>query len=449
VTGGTGTLGAIVARHLVTAHGVRSLLLTSRRGPEAPGATRLVGELEAVGAMVTVAACDTSDRAALAEAIAGLPADRPLRGVVHAAGVLDDGVVGALTPERCATVWAPKATGAWHLHELAHDLGLDLTAFVVFSSTAGTVGAAGQANYAAASAFVDALVEHRHAAGLPALSLAWGLWDEASGLTAAVDDTVRARFRRAGILPLATAEALDLLDRALSSGSPAVVALNLDLGGLRSGRAPAVWRSMVGGGTAVNRFHPSPAGASDDRTGLALRLVGLGPTERRRALADLVRAEAAAVLGHAGPEAVAPDRPFKDLGFDSLTAVELRNRLGAQADLVLPTTVVFDHPTVDALARELDHLLAPAAVSPEDEARRRLAELESALAALPGSWGSSASSGEGDRALAAELRAGLERALSRLSGSGGGPAAVDELAAASAADLMALIDRELGPEPTP
>jgi 5-hydroxydodecatetraenal polyketide synthase CpkA len=458
VTGGTGVLGGLIARHLVDVHGVRSLLLVSRRGLAAPGADGLVADLEAAGATVRVTACDVADRAALAAAIAGLPADRPLRAVVHLAGVLDDGVVGALTPERCATVWAPKAAGAWHLHELTRERGVDLSAFVVFSSTAGVLGAAGQASYAAASAFLDALVEHRHSAGLPALSLAWGLWDEASGLTAEVGDVDRARLRRTGVLPLATSDALALLDRALlvpagtDPPGPTLAALATDLGGLRAaaraGSSPAVWRGLVGTGN----LNPLPV--SDERTGLALRLLGLGPPERRRLLADLVRAEAAAVLGHPGSEAVAPDRPFKDLGFDSLTAVELRNRLAALADTALPTTLVFDHPTVDELTRELDRRLAPAATSPEDEARRRLAELEAALAALPAGTGAGA---DGD--LAAELRSGLRRALARLDGAGGpaGTAApgssapptgagdlAAELATAGAAELLDLIDREFG-----
>jgi acyl carrier protein len=465
LTGGTGTLGRLVARHLVAAHGVRSLLLVSRRGMAAVGVDDLVAELEGAGATVAVATCDVADRAALAATIRGLPAGRPLRAVVHLAGVLDDGVIGALTPERIGAVWAPKAAGAWHLHELTRELGLDLSAFVVFSSTAGTLGAAGQANYAAASTFLDALAEHRHGAGLPALSLAWGLWDEASGLTGGVDEVARARLRRTGVLPLATGDALALLDRALDASmtpgpapAPALTALAVDLAGLREAAreaaAPAVWRGLAGAGhvdrvpgagagTGAGSWTGAPGSGGDERTGLASRLVGLAPAERRRVLADLVRAEAASVLGYPGPEAVAPDRPFKDLGFDSLTAVELRNRLGALAGTALPTTLVFDHPTVEALVRALDHRLAPGAASPEDEARRRLAELEAALAALP----------PGGEA-AGEVRAGLQRALSRLgsaaASSGTPPAEVAadveaELAAAGAAELLDLIDREFGP----
>ncbi|CAM5285073.1 hypothetical protein SALBM135S_07762 [Streptomyces alboniger] len=199
-----------MARHLVAEHGVRDLLLVSRQG-----APELAGELTALGARATSAPCDIGDRDALAELLAAIPQDRPLRAVVHAAGVLDDGVIGSLTPERLDSVLAAKADGAWHLHEITRDL--ELTAFVLFSSVAATLGTAGQGNYAAANAFLDALAQHRRAQGLPALSLGWGLWAERSALTGRLDEADLARLGDAGVLPLATDEGLALLDAALGA----------------------------------------------------------------------------------------------------------------------------------------------------------------------------------------------------------------------------------------
>ncbi|MDX3580169.1 type I polyketide synthase, partial [Streptomyces sp. FL07-04A] len=215
VTGGTGALGALVARHLVTAHGARHLLLTGRRGPDAPGAADLTADLTALGATVTVAACDSADRDALARLVDGVPAGHPLTAVVHAAGVLDDGAVTLLDRARFDTVWRPKADGAWHLHELT--ARHDLAAFVLFSSLAGQAGNAGQANYAAANTFLDALAHHRRALGLPATSIAWGLWGEGqdsagAGLAARLDAGALARAAHGGLLPLAAADGLALLD---------------------------------------------------------------------------------------------------------------------------------------------------------------------------------------------------------------------------------------------
>ncbi|MGW5714853.1 SDR family NAD(P)-dependent oxidoreductase [Amycolatopsis sp. NPDC003865] len=336
ITGGTGGLGALVARHLVRRHGVRRLLLLSRRGPAAAGAAALVTELTELGAEVSVAACDVADRAALADVLAGIPAAHPLRAVVHAAGLVDDATVTSLTPDRLDRVFAPKAAAAWHLHELTR--GLDLRAFVLFSSVSGVLGSGGQANYAAANAFLDGLARHRRAAGLPAVSLAWGPWE--TGMAARLGDRQASRVAGAA-LPLSEADGLALFDAAL--GGPAVVPVPVRLvtaGGHDD--VPAVLRGLV-------RARPRPTAAS----AFAGRLAAVDGPGRERLLADLVLAETAAVLGHAGPAAVDPAVPFGEQGIDSLTALELRTRLAAATGLKLPAAVVFDHPDPRALVRFL------------------------------------------------------------------------------------------------
>ncbi|MFC4030550.1 SDR family NAD(P)-dependent oxidoreductase [Streptomyces polygonati] len=321
ITGGTGTLGGTIARHLVARHGVRSLLLVSRSGPDAPGVAALTAELTGSGAHVTVVACDMADR----DAVARLLAEHPVTSVIHAAGVLADTVVESLTPEQFERVWAPKALAARHLHELTE--GLD--SFVLFSSAAGVLGGAGQANYAAANAYLDALAEHRHAQGLPAVSLAWGYWAQTSGMTGGLTDADRHRLTRAGVLPLPTEEALALFDLALTAGTPALAPISFDLPALRrAGDPPAVLRALV---RPRRRRAADRVWSQDD----VLRLI-----------LDQV----AAVLGHASPNAVRPDLAFTALGFDSLTAVELRNQLDAGTGLRLPATLTFDHPTPARLA---------------------------------------------------------------------------------------------------
>ncbi|MGK5440319.1 SDR family NAD(P)-dependent oxidoreductase [Micromonospora sp. URMC 105] len=360
VTGGTGGLGALVARHLVTALGVRHLLLTSRRGIDAPGARDLVAELADLGGDVTVAACDVTDPDALAGLLASVPAARPLTGVVHAAGVLDDGVLGALTPERVDAVLAPKATAAWHLHELARDLRM----FVLFSSAAGVLGAPGQSGYAAANVFLDALAAHRRAAGLPAVSLAWGLW-AGDGMGDRLTAAELRRLGRNGFPPLTRTEGLDLFTAALDAAEPLRVPVRLDLPALRAVAAgqplPAALRGLVPPARPVARAGATAPAGGDD---LLRRLAGRSGSERREALLDLVRVEIAAVLGHASVDAVQPDQAFKDLGFDSLSAVELRNRLTAVTGLRLPATLVFDHPTAIAVAAHLDEVLTPGEATP-------------------------------------------------------------------------------------
>ncbi|GGU99719.1 polyketide synthase [Streptomyces litmocidini] len=360
VTGGTGTLGGLLARHLVAEHGVRHLTLVSRRGREAPGAERLATDLAALGAQVTITACDVADGAALAVVLEGIPAEHPLTAVVHTAGVLDDGVVDALTPERVDAVLRPKADAAWHLHELTRDK--DLKAFVLFSAAAALLGAPGQGNYAAANAYLDALAGHRHAQGLPAVSLAWGLWEHVSGMTGGLTEADRARLSRLGVRALSTEEALALFDAAWTAREPVVAPIDLDLPALRAARRdelPHLFSDLVGG--------TSRRGATVDGTaaahGFAERLAGMTPSERRTAVADLVRAHIAAVLEPEAAEAIEPDQAFSEVGFNSLKALELRNGLRSATGLRLPATLIFDHPSPGALT---DHLLAE--LFPEEKA---------------------------------------------------------------------------------
>ncbi|MXM68957.1 SDR family NAD(P)-dependent oxidoreductase [Streptomyces sp. HUCO-GS316] len=348
VTGGTGALGALVARHLVTEHGVRHLVLTGRRGPQAPGAKALREELTGLGAAVSVVACDVADRAQVAAVLAGIPGEHPLNAVVHAAGVADSGLVTDLTPERLGSVFAPKADAAWHLHELTLDAGLD--AFVMFSSAGGLVLAAGQGNYAAANVFLDALAAHRAAAGLPVTSVAFGLWDtrDPAAAESSADSDV-AQVRRLGLPALPPADALALLDAAVTAGQPCATALRVDRAVVRArGEVPALLRGLVRG-TTTRRAAQAAAGSGAPAHALAEQLAGLSGTERVRVVVDLVRDRAATVLGHASGDDVRADRPFSDLGFDSLAAVELRNALNAATGLRLPATLVFDYPNAAAV----------------------------------------------------------------------------------------------------
>ncbi|MEO3768213.1 SDR family NAD(P)-dependent oxidoreductase [Streptomyces sp. B5E4] len=357
VTGGTGVLGAHVARHLVTAHGVRNLLLTSRSGPDAPGATELHDQLTALGAEVRIAACDAADRDRLATLLDTVSDAHPLRAVVHTAGVLDDATVDRLTPEQLAAVLRPKVDAAWNLHELTEHLELD--AFVLFSSAAATFGAPGQANYATANTFLDALAALRHRRGLPATSLGWGLWAEASGMTGHLDDADVARVSRAGVVPLTTAHGLELLDAGLSGSRPFLLPTGLDTRVLDPATAPPLLRALV----QPRRAAATPASRGAARSGgrgssLADELSAMAPENRERHVLDLVRSHVATVLVLGDATAVGADRSFRELGFDSLTAVEMRNRLTAATGLQLPTTLVFDHPTPALLARfVLDELL--------------------------------------------------------------------------------------------
>ncbi|WP_051739176.1 type I polyketide synthase [Streptomyces catenulae] len=358
ITGGTGTLGGALARHLVRRHRPAHVLLAGRRGPDAPGATELAAELTALGAEVTVAACDTTDRAALAALIDGVPAAHPLTAVVHAAGVLDDGVLPSLTAERTIRVLAPKVRAAWHLHDLTR--GHDLALFALYSSASGLLGTAGQANYAAANTFLDALAAHRAAHGLPATSLAWSLWDETTGLTRHLDQGSRTdRLARLGIGTLTTAQGLALFDTAAATAEPLLAPVPLTAH-TPGAEPPALLRAAAP--AAPRRAAPARTDAEPD--GLTRRLRAADPAERDRLLRRLVQAEVRAVLGAQDRDA-APDRRLGDLGFDSLATVELRNRLSRATGLRLPSTLVFDHPTPADIAGYLRTRLLPDAPAPQ------------------------------------------------------------------------------------
>ncbi|TLW90495.1 SDR family NAD(P)-dependent oxidoreductase [Saccharomonospora piscinae] len=385
VTGGSGTLGGLVARHLVAAHGARHVVLASRGGRRSP---ELAEELAELGAEVTFAACDVADRDALSALLTTIPADRPLTGVVHAAGVLDDAVIGSLTPERVERVLRPKVRGALNLHELTRDL--DLSMFVLFSSGAATFGSPGQGNYAAANAFLDTLAAHRRSLGLPAVSLAWGLWAERSGLTAGLDEADVGRMTRGGAVALSTEEALGLFDTALGHDEPMLVPVRMDLAAMRSqgDSLPPLFHGLVRG-----RVRRTAAGAdvAEERS-LATRLPGMSPSEREQAVLDLVRRHAAAVLGHHSADGIEPERAFKDLGFDSLTSLELRNRLTSATGLTLRATLIFDHPTPVELAARLGSELVPDAGDGGNDAsatndtgavERSDAEIERLLTMIP------------------------------------------------------------------
>jgi acyl carrier protein len=299
--------------------------------------------------------------------------------VVHAAGVLDDGVLTGLTPERLDTVFRPKVDAAWHLHELTKDS--DLAAFVLYSSIAGTVGSPGQGGYAAANAFLDGLARRRRAQGLPAVSLAWGLWAQASELTGRLDDTDQRRMTRSGMMALFAAEGMALFDAGLRAGEAVLVPVKLDFGQLRGQAASGDLPPLLAGLVRQERRTARPAGITEQT--LAQRLAGLPEIEQTRLVLDLVQNESVTVLGLSAADDVEGTQPFKDIGFDSLTAVELRNRLAAATGVRLPATLVFDHPTPAALARHLLTELAPSAGGPAPLPDVREAEVRRVLATVP------------------------------------------------------------------
>jgi acyl transferase domain-containing protein/acyl carrier protein len=356
VTGGTGTLGALLARHLVTRRGVRHLILASRRGGDAPGAQALREELVAAGATVTLAAVDATDEDTLTALVKGVDPAHPVSAVIHAAGIVDDGVITALAPGRLDRVLASKADAALALHRATAHLPLD--AFLLYSSIAGIVGSAGQGSYAAANAFLDAFARTLRARGVRAQSLAWGLWEEASGMTGSLGERDRRRAVSSGVEAMPTARALALFDTAVATGLASCCPACLDPQALarQAGRGmlQPVFRGLVR--LPVHRPRAAATTAPDTVTD---RLAGLEDGARAQALLDVVRSAVAAVLGHTDPGDIDADRGLLDLGFDSLTAVELRNSLQRTTGLRLPVTLLFDHPTSRAVAAYLDTLVAP------------------------------------------------------------------------------------------
>nr|WP_070197213.1 type I polyketide synthase [Streptomyces oceani] len=432
ITGGTGGLGGLFARHLVTRHGIRNLVLVSRRGRAVDGVDDLVAELEAAGATVQVEACDVADRQRLAELLSTL--DRPLTGVVHAAGVLDDGLIETLTPEQLERVMRPKIDAAWNLHE--QTAGMDLSAFVLFSSAAGQLGTPGQANYGAANAAIDALAQLRRAKGLPAISLAWGLWADATGMTGELGEADLARMRRTGIGAIETELGLELFDQGLTSKVPVLAPVRLDMTALRNqaadGALPALLRGLV------------RAPSRRDRTAGSLRerLAGVATADAQQVVLDLVLAQVAAVRGNASGSEVDAERAFKELGFDSLAAVELRNRLNRVTGLRLPATLVFDHPTpvdVASLLAQEAEVTEDGAPPPYDDEFRRFQGLLAAVA--------------DDEQKLAEVEPRLRYLSNRLRdvlGRSGGAAtdldvgSEEELDVVSDDDIFDLIDKEIG-----
>ncbi|GAB4100996.1 hypothetical protein GCM10028790_00130 [Micromonospora taraxaci] len=430
ITGGTGTLGALMARHFAR-QGRRHLLLTSRRGSQAPGAADLCAELADLGAQARVVACDTADREALAALLAGIPAEHPLSTVVHAAGVLADGVVGSLTPERLDEVMRPKVDAAWHLHELTR--AAPVAEFVLFSAGAGTFGGAGQANYAAANTFLDALAQHRRDQGLPAVALAWGLWADASGMTGHLDATDHARMARGGMAPLTAEQGLALLDAAVRHDEAILVPANIDTGILR-GQGGAVVPLLRGLVRAPARR--AAAAATETGDDLGRRLAGLGAADQQRILLDLVRGHATVVLGRPASEPIEATRAFKELGFDSLTAVELRNRLNGATALRLPATLVFDYPNAQALAEHLGKELTTGSEPDGNAVHVAFDRLTGAISALD----AEALAGTGIASRLRELLAAVEPASAVPTVTTSDDADLDD---ASAEDIFDLIDNEL------
>ena len=372
ITGGTGVLGTLLARHLVTRHGARNLLLVSRKGLAADGAAATQSELAELGASVRIESCDAADRDSLQALLARIPAEHPLTAVIHTAGVLDDAVFSAQTPHHLDAVLRPKVDAAWNLHELT--ASANLSAFVLFSSAAGVLGSPGQANYAAANAFLDGLAQHRRQQGLPGVSMAWGWWAQTTGMTSHLDERDRVRMSRSGYIPMSSADGLAHFDAALRQARSFVMPAQFDLAIIRSqsavGGLPPMFRGLI---RAARRTAESAA-ADEPSSDLRQRLAAMSTSEREHELLGIVRSNAAAVLGHDSGEVLDADQEFKELGFDSLGAVEFRNRLKSVTGIKLAATAVFDHPTSTALARYLARTLDSDAASTRVEVESESAE---------------------------------------------------------------------------
>ncbi|MEV5887687.1 type I polyketide synthase [Streptomyces sp. NPDC052020] len=444
VTGGTGALGAHVARWLAR-RGADHLVLTSRRGPEAPGAGELSAELTALGTRVTIAACDAADRSQLAALLGTLPAEHPLTAVIHTAGVLDDGVLESITPERLDGVRRPKAEAARHLHDLTKDR--DLTAFVTFSSVAGLLGSAGQGSYAAANAYLDALAHHRRALGLAATSVAWGPWD-GGGMAGEEASQDRSWWR--GLAPMDAGLCLTALQRALDGPAPCVGVLDADwpqlAAGFTASRPSALLAGLPEVRAAATAAGPgTAAGTAEAASGLVDRLAALPESEQRREVLDLVRGQVALVLAYDSPGAVQSSRAFSELGFDSLTAVEFRNRLSTVTGLKLPATLLFDYASPEVLAAHLHGELCPSGAGPAVPVLAELERIELVAAAL--------SAEEIERSRISHRLQELVDGLNARAGEAAGPGrtagadpttVADRLDTASAEDVFDFLDKELG-----
>lgn len=351
ITGGTGALGMALARHLVTTHQCRHLLLMSRRGTAAPGADELRDELSALGARVDFAAVDAADADQLAGALAGIDAEHPLGAVIHTAGALADALVEDLDDDRVDEVLRPKIDAAVHLHRLTQPH--ELSAFILISSAAGVLGNPGQANYAAANAFLDALAQLRRHDGLPATAMAWGLWEKPSAMTTGLDQDDLSRLHRLGITAMPTEYALDLFDRACGRPEPLLVPAQLNITALstlaRAGMLPTLLTGLV-----------AAPGTRSRRNDLSKRVAGLSPSEQHDVVLAEVRTQLAEVLNHPSPETIDPTQPFMDIGLDSLTAIELRNRLTQTTGVALPVALLFDHPDPTSMTTYLLTQLIPA-----------------------------------------------------------------------------------------
>jgi acyl transferase domain-containing protein/NADPH:quinone reductase-like Zn-dependent oxidoreductase/acyl carrier protein len=431
VTGGTGTLGMLVARRLAERHGVRRLLLASRSGPGAEGVAALTGDLGELGVAVEVVACDLTDEDAVRAVLAAIPGRHPLTAVVHTAGAIADTTVARMTPDDLARAATPKADPAWLLHSLTKNT--DLATFVLFSSAAGVLGNPGQGAYAAANTVLDGLAAHRHAAGLPAVSIGWGLWAQASGMTRHLNGTDHARLARAGLPSLDTDAALTMFDDALAAARPYVAALRVARGVTPRGPVPPVLAALLRGAGRIPR--PAAAGRGPGTTAWPQRLTALPQPDRVTATRSLVSEAAAAVLGHDDATAVPLNRPFTELGFDSLTSVELSNRLASATGLHLPSALAFDQPTVARMSTWLLERLAPTP-APEESVETSLTALATALTKALAANDLDDDAARTTAVRLRELLASLDR--------GGEPGEVaDRLDVASDADIFDFIDNEL------
>nr|AAO65797.1 monensin polyketide synthase module 2 [Streptomyces virginiae]ANZ52460.1 MonAII [Streptomyces virginiae] len=471
VTGGTGTIGAAVAEHLARTGESKHLLIVSRSGPAAHGAEELVSRIAEFGAEATFVAADVSEPDAVAALIEGIDPAHPLTGVVHAAGVLDNALIGSQTTESLTRVWAAKAAAAQQLHEATRESRLGL--FVMFSSFASTMGTPGQANYSAANAYCDALAALRRAEGLAGLSVAWGLWEATSGLTGTLSAADRARIDRYGIRPTSAARGCALLAAARAHGRPDLLAMDLDarVPAASDAPVPAVLRTLAAAGAPATA-RPTAAAAADGATDWSGRLAGLTEEARLELLTELVCTHAAGVLGHADAGAVQVDAPFKELGFDSLTAVELRNRIAAATGLKLPAALVFDYPQARVLAAHLAERLVPegagamGGVSGAEGVRDAYgaggpggdmtAQVLLEVARVEHTLSAAVPHGLDRAAVAARLEALLARCTATTAATGAagaavegdgdsdGDGAVDQLETATAEQVLDFIDNELG-----